>query len=165
MLKVSFKKDSKKVQTFNGRCTLVTLVGQMSIPNNLWSAFPNEVANWIWEHPSVDSSWGTCTKENEIIRLECFGKSVCAEGDTFDPVIGERIAESRAKIRLYKFMHNMCEKIVQFYYGIMYGNAEFDVIRESHIEAPMDCLYLTCKKYRELWVKESYHLGKLLEEA
>lgn len=165
MLKVSFKDDSIKVQTFNSRAVVVTMVGKMIIPTILWQIFPNNVADWIWQHPSIDASWGTCTKENEVIRLEFSGKSVCAEGDTFNAETGRRIAESRAKIKLYKFMHNLCEKIMQHYFGIMYGNAEFGVISESHTEEPKDCLYLTCKKYRELWIKESHHLGKLLEEA
>ena len=165
MFKVSFKEDSKKVQTFNDRATIVTLVGQMIIPNGVWAVFPDKVANWMWQHPSVDASWGTCTKEHDVIRLEFSGKSVCTEDDSFDAKIGERIAESKAKIKLYKFLHNLCESIMKYYYGIMYGNAEFDVIRESHTEAPKDCLYLTCQKYRELWIKESHHLGELLKEA
>ena len=165
MFKVSFKENSKKVEVFNNRATIVTLVGHMIIPSKVWAIFPNGMANWMWEHPSIDASWGTCTRENEVIRLEVTGKSVCAKEDIFNAVTGERIAESRAKIRLYKFIHTLCENLMTYYYGIMYGNAEFDVIRESHTESPKDCLYLTCKKYRELWIKESHHLGKLLEEA
>lgn len=165
MFKVSFKKDCQKVQVFNGKATIVTMVGYMTMPNNLWTVFPDKVENWMWHHPSVDSSWGPCNKDEDVIRLEFSGKSVCAEGDTFDAEIGRRIAESRAMIKLYKFVHNLSERLMKEYYGILYGNAEFDIIRESHTEVPKDCLYLTCQKYRELWIKESHHLGKLLEEA
>lgn len=164
MFKVSFNKDSKKVQVFNDKATIVTLDGGMIIPSEVWSAFPNEVAQWMWNHPSVVASWGNCTKKCEVIRLKVSGKSVCVEGDTFDENIGKRIAETRAKIKLYKFVHNLCEKLMKQYYGIMYGNAEFDIIRESHTETPKDCLYLTCQKYRDLWIKESHRLGKLLDE-
>lgn len=165
MLKVSFKNDCMKVQTFNDKATIVTMVGKMLMPRNLLAIFPEEVANWMWEHPSIDASWGEYTKEHNYIRLEFSGKSVCANDDTFDAETGRRIAESRAKIKLYKFMHNLCENLIKRYYDIMYGNTEIGHIIESHIEAPKDCLYLTCQKYRELWVKESHHLGKLLEEA
>jgi hypothetical protein len=165
MLKVSFKEDCMKVQTFNDRATVVTMVGQMTIPANLWQIFPEDITYWIWKHQEIDATWGAYTKNKEVFRLEFSGKSVCAEEDIFNAVTGQRIAESRAKIKLYKFMHNLCESLMKYYYAIMYGNAEFDVIRESHMEAPKDCLYLTCKKYRELWIKESHHLGKLLKEV
>lgn len=166
MFKVSFKNDFKKVQVFNDKCTVVTLVGHMHIPTKVWSVFPDTIANWMWQHPSINASWSKCLSPyDEVIRLEFSGKSVCAEDDLFDARAGERIAETRAKIKLYKFVHNLCEMLMQHYYGIMYGNAEFDILSESHTEAPKDCLYLTCKKYRELWIKESHHLGKLLEQA
>lgn len=165
MLKVSFKKDCMKVQTFNDRATVVTMVGQMTVPVSLWQIFPEDIAHWMWNHQEIDATWGACNKDKEVIRLEFSGKSVCAEEDIFNAVTGQRIAESRAKIKLYKFMHNLCESLMKYYYAIMYGNAEFDVIRESHMEAPKDCLYLTCKKYRELWIKESNHLVELLKKA
>ena len=165
MFKVSFEKGCMEVQTFNDKATVVTIVGEIAIPSEVWTAFPDKIANWMWQHPSIDATWGTCTKSEEVIRLEFSGKSVCAEGDTFDENIGKRIAESRAKVKLYKFVHNLCEMLMKYYYGIMYGNAEFSVVGEPHTEVPKDCLYLTCEKYRDLWIKESYHLGKLLTEA
>lgn len=165
MLKVSFKENSMKVQTFNNKATVVTMVGQMSMPRNLWLIIPDSITNWMWQHPSVDATFGTCTRDSDIIRLEFSGKAVCASEDTFDAETGKRIAESRAKIKLYKFLHNLCEGIMKQYYSLMYGNAEFDVIRESHTETPKDCLYLTCQKYRNLWIKESHHLGELLKEV
>ena len=165
MFKVSFNKDSKKVQTFNNRATVVTITGEMSFSSEVWDIFPDKITNWMWQHPTIDAHWGNCTESTEVIKLKVSAKSVCAKEDTFDSTIGYRIAETRAKIKLYKFVHNLCEKLMKKYYGIMYGNAEFDVIRESHTEAPKDCLYLTCKKYRELWIKESHRLGKLLEKV
>jgi hypothetical protein len=47
MLKVSFKEDCQKVQVFNDRATIVTMVGQMTMPNELWAIFPDKVANWM----------------------------------------------------------------------------------------------------------------------
>ena len=35
-------------------------------------------------------------------------------------LIGYRIAETRAKIKLYKFIHNLCEKLMKQYYDVMY---------------------------------------------
>jgi hypothetical protein len=165
MLKVSFKEGAKKVQTFNEKATIVTLVGHMQMPNTLWSVFPNMTANWMWNHPGVDASWGTCTKENEVIRLEVSGKSVCAEEDTWNPIIGERIAEARAKLKIYKFMYNLCRKLLWDYFDIGYGNAEIELARENHNEPPKDCIWTTLKKYKKLYSTEYSHLNKLLKEA
>ena len=164
MFKVSFKKEYKKVQIFNNRATLVTLIGELKMPVAVYNVLPDVITDWMWEHQGIDVQWGNCSREQEAFRLEVTGKSVCAEGDVFDSLIGQRIAESRAKIKLYKFMHTLCEKTLHYYYSIMYGNAEVH-LTESHTEAPKDCLHLTCQKYRDLLIKESYHLGKLLEEA
>jgi hypothetical protein len=161
MFKVSFIGDFKDVQVFNAKATVVTLTGRFDMPE-WWNNIPDEVYDWVDTHPSVNvnESWGT----GEVI-LDVQGKAVCHEDDTFNAIIGERIAESKAKFRIYKFMHNMCEMLMKHYYGVMYGNAEFDIIKESHTEEPKDCLFLTCIRYRELMIKESHHLGELLKEA
>ena len=164
MFKVSFRDfdgPSKKVQTFNDRVTIVTLKGRMALPN-WWYNIPSDILDWVRRHPSIDA-WESLANNELVIVVQ--GKTIRAEEDEDNPVIAERIAESRAKIRLYKFLEKLCEKLMKYYYGIMYGNAEFDVIRESHSEEPKDCIYLACKKYRELWIKEFHHLGKLLEES
>lgn len=157
MLKVSFKDNFKKVQTFNETATVVTLTGRVKIPL-WWRLIPASIEAWAWNHPSVDFE----DNYQELI-IKVSGKSICSEHDTFDPVLGERIAESRAKIRLYKFMHTLCTKILLNYYGLIYGVPENAsaihtvVISDSH-----GGLQEECKKYAALWVKESQHLGKLL---
>lgn len=163
MLKVSFKDDRMKVQTFNERATIVTMVGHMSMPTELWAVFPDKIANWMWQHPTIDASWGKCTKENEVIRLEFSGKAVCSEEDTFNAETGRRIAESRAKLRLYKFMFQLCNKLIKNCLRTIYGKNKIgiEIIEDSEVE----CLSNAWEKYRELSVKESHHLGKLLEEA
>lgn len=162
MFKVSFKGDFKKVQTFNNRATIVTMTGQMSIPNEMWSVFPDKVANWMWQHPSVDASWGKCTKENEVIRLEFSGKSVCAEEDTFDLVVGERIAEARAKIKLYEFMANLTNKIGNYYVKLVYGNSQLSGLTIDNNNGGVQLAHF---KYAKLFLMEHRHLDKLLEEA
>ena len=161
MFKVSFKDDCMKVQTFNDRATIVTMVGQMSFPTELWSVFPNKITNWMWHHPSVDASWGTCTKENEVIRLEFSGKSVCSNDDIFSAETGRRIAESRAKIRLYRFMFNLCGQLATHYTALLYGHC----VTKAGADVINDGIIKDLKKYQELCIKESHHLGKLLEEA
>jgi hypothetical protein len=118
MFKVSFKKDCKKVQTFNDRATIVTIVGIMDYPNELWTCTPTSITDWLWHHPSIDVR----VYGGNGLRLEFSGKSVCSAEDTFNPIIGERIAESRAKIRLYKFVHTLLHKLYVYYFDIIFGD-------------------------------------------
>ena len=85
--------------------------------------------------------------------------------ETPNPVIGERIAEARAKIKVYKFMHTLCKKLMYHYYGILYGVPEG--IGELHTKVISDHqggLQEACNKYATLWLKESQHLGKLMKD-
>jgi hypothetical protein len=161
MFKVSFKGDFRKVETFNDRATVVTLTGIMLVPMNVqW--MPQSITDWLWTHESIDVTW----QDNEHFRLKFSGKSVCSKDDAFDPVIGARIAECRAKIKLYKFIHTLCKKLMHFYNGILYGVQEGNgELHTTVISGTHEGLQDTLVKYTSLWVKESQHLGKLLEKA
>ena len=162
MFKVSFKEDPKKVQVFNDKATVVTLTGRVKMPK--WFCFmPNNIAYWIGHHPTVEFD-SIYALDEAVITVS--GKSVCSEKDTFDSVLGERIAESRAKIRLYKYMHILCKNLMYYYYGILYGVPE----RNGEVETKVvkyhkGGLQEVCSKYTSLWVKESKHLGELLNQA
>ena len=160
MLKVSFKEGYKRVQTFNDRATVVTIVSHLAMPSKLWSTFPDSIANWMWYHSTVDASWGKCTENTEVIRLEVSCKSVCAEEDTFNAVIGERIAETRAMIKLYLFMYNLIKKLCDYYSELLLGYTNFRPASNDK-----GSLYTELYKYEGLAVKASVHLSKLLEEA
>ena len=155
MFKVSFRNNSKKVQTFNHRATVVTIVGELSLPKGLWSIIPEDITHWFWTHPSVETDW---IKEDKF-RVEFSGKSVCAEDDTFNPVMGERLAESRAKIRLYKFMHTFLQKLYRHYMQVTLGTSTL----KSHTFLP-GSIYNALDKYEGLYTCESCHLNKLLKQ-
>lgn len=163
MFKISFKEDFKKIQTFNGKATVVTLTGNVIMPE--WAdLMPRKITDWITLHPSVEveNHW---KRDHFSMTLIASGKSVCAEEDDFDSVLGERIAEARAKLRLYKFIYTLCKKLQFYYVSLAFGNAEVGRVVESHVAPQTDCLWLTLKKYRSLMIKESHHLGELLEQA
>lgn len=154
MLKVSFKKDCKNVKTYNEKVTEVTLVGElkMSIPTQ---EIPFPIYEWMTLHPSVD-----VVQSYDNYRIELTGKSKRAEGDKFNPVIGERIAESRAKIRLYKFLTTLCTKLRKHYSQMLTGKADcfFYTAVDKH------CIATSMLKYQQLLDKEGKHLEKLLQE-
>lgn len=158
MLKVSFKEDCQKVQVFNDRATIVTMVGQIIMSEELWSVFPDKIAHWMCNHQGINVSWSS-NKHYEFIRLEFSGKAVCADDDTFDAETGRRIAESRAKIRLYKFMYKLLDQLCDYYGKLLVGYRGFNSASVN------DSLFSELDKYQALWVKESHHLGKLLEET
>lgn len=160
MFKVSYK-DFMKVQTFNDRATIVTMVGKLSMPDEVWDGMPNKIADWMWHHPSIDVQWGTGTKDVQEFRVEFSGKSTCSNDDTFNAETDRRIAESRAKVRLYRFMANLCNQLATHYIALLYGHG----VKSTGADAINDGIIKDLKKYQELCIKESYHLGKLLEEA
>jgi hypothetical protein len=164
MLKVSFKDNFKKVASFNNKATVVTLTGECITP--LWfNNVPHKIWEWVMWHPSVEIS-ETYSNKNLVMIIEVSGKSVCADGDIFDDKIGERIAESRAKIKLYKFMHTLCKKLMYCYYGYIYGVPEGrGTYKTATLSDYHGGLQDACRKYAELWVKESRHLGELLNQA
>lgn len=162
MFKVSFKKDCKKVQTFNDRATIVTIVGYMDYPNEIWDCTPTSVTEWLWRHPNVDVK--VCG--GDTFRLEFSGKSVCSAEDIFNPVIGERIAESRAKIRLYKFVHTLLHKLYDYNFDIIFGDryALCDIGEFADYNKPGG-LFEEMGKYKSLLDEETLHLEKLLKET
>lgn len=161
MYKVSFKKDSKKVQTFNNCATVVTLVGELSLPKGIWEVIPKSINNWFWAHPGIEADW----MKEDTFRIECSGKAVCAKDDTFDPIIGERIAESRAKIKLYKFMITFLGKLVRYYTEITFGNTAYRRVLGSKFNPNTVNIYAAYWKYYRLLGNEKNHLTELLHKT
>ena len=159
MLKVSFKDGFKKVQRFNERATVVTLKGEVVVP--YWELFPNKIQEWMFQEQNTVEAEDTISR----LKIKAVGKSVRAEEDADNPVLAERIAEARAKLKIYNFMYRLCNKLLKHSFSQMYGNAEISNITESHSEPPKDCMWLATRKYMGLMIKESHHLGQLLEEA
>ena len=162
MFKINFKGDFKKVETFNDGATIVTLTGRMIIPNFIEDCLPNSVWEWVNNHPSVKVLGANLTQYYcWLIKVQ--GKSVCAKDDTFDVKTGERIAESRAKIKLYKFMQSMTTQLCEYYYALVYGKQGKAVSNFLHPND--DSLYATNKRYTGLLDHERHHLIKLLQKT
>jgi hypothetical protein len=160
MFKISFKKNFKKVETFNDRATIVTLTGKMILPHFIEDCLPTSIWEWINNHPSVEVSESYLTQYHCLV-IKVQGKSVCAEDDTFDAKTGERIAESRAKIRLYKFMQTLMYKLSEYYTKILTGNEYMELIDYYNNNS----LSYTWRKYIELLNHERHHLNELLQKT
>jgi len=160
MFKVSFKENSKKVEIFNNNKTIVTLTGKMLLPKFMECHLPDSIQDWVYKHHSVGVHEAyEVSGYYWVIQVK--GASLCAEGDTFYNVTGERIAESRAKIRLYKFICTLCHKLNIFYQSILFG---YDIDIYDDID-DADCLMHDYLKYENLLDKERHHLNELLQKT
>lgn len=158
MFKTSFKEDFKKTEVFNGRATIVTLKGIIRFPKHFIDTIPLSIMDWAYGHPVVEYH-----DSIDTAYIIVKGKSVCREGDTFDPVLGERIAESRAKIRIYRFMQVFTEKLCTYYFALIYGKHE--KVHNFFALNGNTSLYLANKKYKNLLQHEMHHLTELLQQT
>lgn len=159
MWKVSFKDpSSKKVKRFNNRATVVTLKGDMKIPLEVMTSMPKEVCDWIVKksNPKVKVyHW------QGIINVTATGKAVKSEDDKDDPVLAERIAECRAKIKLYKFIYTLLMNYTEYYATLLKGK------EWSFENTPVNdstCIAYVYNKYTRLYLNEKKHLAELLKE-
>jgi hypothetical protein len=95
---------------------------------------------------------------NNILIIHSEGIAKCKEGDKYDSVLGERLAESRAKYCIYKFFYGLTSKLYDYYNKIMFGDA--GIVDGGH----GSCLAQDLKKYEGLYIRESHHIGELLKD-
>lgn len=165
MIKLSCKKP-EKVQRFNNRCTVVTISGTITLSFDSWcGAVPISIIDWARNNSSVHipELWG------DAMEIIVQGKSVTAAGDTFYPVLGARIAESRAKVKLYKFLYTLSNKMFNHFATLAFGcpPEPTDLNQETYSKA--DCQYGglegTRNWYWQLYQEEQRHLTNLLSMA
>ena len=99
-------------------------------------------------------------KENvdtNTFDIAVFGHAKCHEEEKFDYVFGERLAEARAKYRIYKFFYALCNKLEEYYSNILYGPCG---VADS---GSGSCIARDMKKYEGLCIRESHHIGELLK--
>lgn len=160
MLKVSFKKNkrfpTKKVwKNDKTRETFVVLKGVAKLPLFLQYSIPHGILDWMYTCKNVEAEV-TMSR----IYLTIKGKARRADGDTENPILGERIAECRAKINLYRFMWSLCDKIASYFENMLYGGYPQVEYVEHEKEDNLDRAIF---KYKNLYESEQKHLRKLLE--
>lgn len=159
MWKVSFKDPMyKKVQKFNDRVTVVTLKGDLRIPMEVMNSIPKKMWDWMTKrsNPKVKVyHW------QDIINVTTVGKAVRSEEDKNNPVLAERIAECRAKIKLYNFVCNILVRYTNYYATLLKGknwSFEYTPIDDNN------CIAYIYNKYNRLYFNEEKHLEELLKE-
>ena len=161
MFKVSFKENPqfpvKKVQRFNDdRVTVVTLKGVAELPVFLQYFIPHKVFDWTGTLKNVNVEF---TMKRMFITVT--GKSICSKEDKVDRVLGDRIAEARAKLHLYKFMAHFLDKVWSYFMEQLCGTALIECtaykkdVNKEHLSEAID-------KYWRLYKDEDRHLNILL---
>lgn len=159
MWKVSFKDPMyKKVQKFNDRATVVTLKGDLKIPMEVMYSMPKEVCDWMTKksNPKVKVyHW------QGIISVTVTGKAIRSEKDKDDPVLAERIAECRAKLKLYEFIYTLLMNYAEYYATLLKGK---EWAFENTPVNDTNCIAYVYNKYTRLYLNEKKHLAELLKE-
>lgn len=148
MLKLSFsskKLQAKpiKTQVFNNTVTKVTFYG--TLINGTGICMPDAIKEFIDTYKGVDY---ICNGDDYIIVAT--GISKRNKGDIYNGTIGYRIAESRAKIKLYKFMFNLSKKFLNVISPMVSGDPIYGGIPDDII------------KYQRFLSKEKKHLNDLI---
>lgn len=155
IFKVSFKETEaspSKIVEKKGKTTTVTLKGVVKLPA-FWSLIPPCIIEWVSRQKHLEIYENV--SNNTLIIFSSY-TAKCAEGDKYQPLLGERLAEAHAKYNIYKFFYNLTSKLYDYYNKIMFGEIGIlDMGRGS-------CLAQDIKKYEGLCIRESHHIGELL---
>lgn len=150
MYKVSFTDDFKKVERFNNKVTKVTLVGEIKDVHNELD-IPQPIFHWM-----VDNIGSF------IDTISMTGIAVRNDKDKDDPVLGERLAEARAKLKIYKFMRTFCHKMLEYYTLKLYGTKASNNTIVIKVNPEKDSLFKAYMKYDKLVNVENNHIKQLL---
>ena len=156
MLKLSFKGNYKRVQNINNKYTIVTLTGVSSF-DCFMGQCPTSIIDWVEENHFIETWYNPILCH---LVLKASGKAECSPNDTYNPAIGERLAETRAKIKLYKFMHILCNRLTYYYIHLIGGSPRYP-ISKIHNHG----LLKASLKYKILVHREEEYLEKLLKEV
>ena len=158
MFKVSFKdtpRDPSKIVVRAGNKISVLLKGTVALPE-FFKYIPESIIAWMTEEQKLIS--GEEDIANNIFHLKVSGHVLCHKDDTFDYVLGERLAEARAKYKMYRFFHTLILKLCTYYSTILYGSDDILATQDGGLLKEL-------KKYERLMVKEAQHLQELLKET
>lgn len=160
MLKVSFKESDKyysKTVIKRDRETIVHLVGYFERPKSLSIAYCIDDCRIKFcntEHCRIEYLIG-----EDKYKITSNGYAMCHENDKYDSTLGERIAESRAKYYIYRFMYRVCQRAVNRL-GQDLINGDLSKIKDY----PKGCILDDYNKYMALCIRESHHVSELLEK-
>jgi hypothetical protein len=157
VFKVSFKETESspsKIVEKKGRTTTVVLKGLVELPT-FWSQIPEDIMNWVSKQKNVEL-YEDISNNTLIVYSQYVAK--CVEGDKYESLLGERLAEAHAKYYIYKFFYDLTTKLYDYYNMLLFGD---ESVAESGGSG--SCLAKDIRKYEGLCIRESHHIGELLK--
>lgn len=159
MWKVSFKDPTyKKVKRYNDKVTAVTLKGDLKVSKKVMHSMPEKM--WDWMKDKINPRVRVLHWQG-IINITATGKAVKSENDKDDSVLAERIAECRAKLKLYEFVYTLLMNYTEYYATLLKGK-EWSF--ENTPVNDTNCIAYVYNKYTRLYLNEKKHLAELLKE-
>lgn len=125
MIKCKF--TDKEIKSY-GRCTVCTLRGHVPI-----GYLPVAIEQWAEAHPCVNAECGPYG-----IDFTVSAKAVQSASDDYNPIIGSRLAESRAKRRAYRFCHTLCRMLAKHCNTLLSAYAETAEAYEKCIDKEVE---------------------------
>lgn len=157
MFKVSFKdnpRDPAKIVLRVGNKTAVMLKGTVVLPE-FFKYLPDEIVTCMTDKQKLIS--GEEDIATNTFHIKVSARALCHENDKFDYVFGERLAEARAKLKIYKFFYEFTSRLYDYYDGILFGDGGIIDAGEGN------CIAQDVKKYEALCIREAHHIGELLK--
>lgn len=158
LFKVSFKdspKNPSKVTVVTGKKVAVMISGTVSLPE-FFKHIPEEIVTWMTDEQKLIS--GEEDIATNTFHVKASGIARCHEEEEFDYKFGERLAEARAKLKIYKFFYSLCKRLLEYYHKILYGGG-------SEVNGNCkNCLAADFMKYKALYLRESQHIEELLKD-
>lgn len=158
MFKVSFKdkpNDPSKIVIRMGNKTGVMLKGTVALPE-FFKYLPEEIVTWMTDKQKLIS--GEEDIATNTFRIKVSAHALCHENDKFNYVFGERLAEARAKLKIYKFFYEFTSRLYDYYNNILFGSGGVIDSGEGN------CIAQDVEKYWALCTRESHHIGELLKD-
>ena len=158
VFKVSFKdslKNPTKVAVVTGKKVAIMINGTVELPE-FFKHIPDSIVNWMTEEQKCIS--GEEDIATNTFHVKATGVAKCHEEEKFDYVFGERLAEARAKYKIYKFFYDLTTKLYDYYNMILFGD---ESVAESGGSG--SCLAKDIKKYEGLCIREAHHISELLK--
>ena len=155
IFKVSFKetKDNpSKVVYKAGLNVNVVLKGKVELPD-FWPLVPPEIQEWVANQTKIELFENM---SDNTLTIFSEGLAKCRKDDKYDSLLGERLAEARAKYQIYKFFYSLCDKLYEYYGKILFGPHGVVDCGEG------SCIGRDLKKYEGLYNKEAHHIEELL---
>lgn len=162
MLKLSFEnflevKPKQIYKSEDGKTTIVILTGTVWLPDFLRHNLPDKVIKYINSYEGVKIHL-----MGARIIITSKGKAKRVDKDPDKPILGEYIAESKAKIKLYVFMKNFCKQIEKYYLNLLFSTDTFMVSGNAD---STDTIRGTWNHYVNLLQKERQHLFSLTQSV